>query len=268
MMPVKIFSAFHKPSVTPPVEWVTPIQVGTEYGAEIFCPIQDNQGDDYISEKNGSFCELTALYWIWKNLDKIDAQYIGLAHYRRYLFVPSAVKDVSVSLNLLVRWKKTKSEYRFSFNQINSFFTPSAYQRIVDMLERYPLILPKPTEMNVEGKTANVMMQFNHCHSVQDWQILRDEIMSGYPSWMDSFTQLSNQNSISTCNMFIANKSFIRDYCEWLFPLLFGLEHKVKLELNHYQRRLFGFYAERLLNLYVIQHKMTPHYLPVVFFEC
>ena len=118
-MSVKIFSAFHKPSVTPPVEWVTPIQVGTEYGTEIFCPVQDNQGDDYISEKNDSFCELTALYWIWKNLDKIDAQYIGLAHYRRYLFVPSAVKDVSVSLNLLVRWKKTKSEYRFSFNQRN-----------------------------------------------------------------------------------------------------------------------------------------------------
>ena len=267
MIPVKIFSAFHKPSIAPPVEWVIPIQVGTEKGAEIFCSIQDNQGDDHISEKNDSFCELTALYWIWKNLDKIDARYIGLAHYRRYLFVPSAVNNVSVFLNLLVRWKKKKSEYRFSFNQINSFFTPSAYKRIVDMLERYPLILPKPTEMNVEGKTANVVMQFNHCHSVQDWQILRNKIMSDYPNWADSFTQLSNQNTVSTCNMFIADKSFIRDYCEWLFPLLFGLEHKVELGLNHYQRRLFGFYAERLLNLYVIQHKMTPHYLPVVFFE-
>ena len=137
MIPVKIFSAFHKPSIAPPVEWVIPIQVGTEKGAEIFCSTQDNQGDDHISEKNDSFCELTALYWIWKNLDKIDARYIGLAHYRRYLFVPSAVNNVSVFLNLLVRWKKKKTEYRFSFNQINSFFTPSAYKRIVDMLERY-----------------------------------------------------------------------------------------------------------------------------------
>lgn len=267
MLPVKIFSAFHKPSVTPAVEWVTPIQVGAEDESEIFCFTQDNQGDDHISDKNSGFCELTALYWIWKNLDKIDARYIGLAHYRRYLFVPSEVNSVSLSLNLLIRWKKAKSEYRFSFNQIDSFFNPSAYQKIVSMLEQYPLILPKPTTLNVEGKPANVMAQFNYCHKDQNWQSLYDEIVDEYPSWTDSFTQLSNQNKLSTCNMFIADKKFIRGYCEWLFPLLFGLEHKLELRLNPYQGRLFGFYGERLLNLYVIQQKLTPHYLPVVFFE-
>ena len=41
---------------------------------------------DNISSKNKSYCELTALYWAWKNIKKIypDLEYIGLNHYRRY----------------------------------------------------------------------------------------------------------------------------------------------------------------------------------------
>lgn len=59
-----------------------PIQVGKDLHPDIDLGFQcDNTGDN-ISAKNGSYCELTALYWAWKNLKNVDI--IGLAHYRRY----------------------------------------------------------------------------------------------------------------------------------------------------------------------------------------
>lgn len=56
-----------------------PIQVGAALTDKRIAMVTDNQGEN-ISEKNKKYCELTALYWIWKN---DHAKYVGLSHYRR-----------------------------------------------------------------------------------------------------------------------------------------------------------------------------------------
>ncbi len=73
--------------------WETPIQAGAALTDQRICEVCDDTGDN-ISYKNRQYCELTALYWIWKN-DQSD--YVGLGHYRRHFEVNEE------TLKLLVR---------------------------------------------------------------------------------------------------------------------------------------------------------------------
>lgn len=62
------------------------IQAGAALADNIYYGAVDNVGDN-ISEKNEQYCELTVLYWVWKN-DRAD--YVGISHYRRKFHLTEA----------------------------------------------------------------------------------------------------------------------------------------------------------------------------------
>lgn len=84
MAKIQILVASHKPDRVYQDDVYIPIHVGraiSNFKSEMAGMIGDDI-DDNISYKNGEYCELTAIYWAWKNLKNVD--YVGLAHYRRY----------------------------------------------------------------------------------------------------------------------------------------------------------------------------------------
>ena len=85
---IKIFISCHKKCELLRNKYIFPIQVGTALSPERFPDMFHDDDGENISKLNPMYCELTAQYWAWKN---IDADYYGFMHYRRYFSLNSTM---------------------------------------------------------------------------------------------------------------------------------------------------------------------------------
>lgn len=235
-MDIKILVAAHKRYWMPDDSVYLPIQVGAALHPALGY-IPDNTGDN-ISDKNPNYCELTALYWAWKNL---DCEYIGLCHYRRYFGHKVHAKDI-----------KKKKE---------AIFTKADYE---NLLTKYDVILPKKRNYYIE----TVRSQYEHAHFKKDLDETEKIIAEKYPGYSDAFTKVMNQRKLHILNMFVMKKPLFDEYCTWLFDILFELEKRTDLtSYDTYEARLFGFISERLFNVWLERQNLKTCEVPVVFLE-
>ena len=108
MKKVSVIVATHIKYKMPKDKMYLPLHVGKE-GKDSIGFKGDNSGKN-ISNKNPYFCELTGLYWAWKNL-KDD--YIGLVHYRRHF------KGAKINKKDLVNSVITLEEVDEIFNKVD-----------------------------------------------------------------------------------------------------------------------------------------------------
>ena len=217
---IEIYIAIHKKAKVLNRECYIPIQVGAE-GKEDLGYIKDNTGDN-ISCKNPNYCELTALYWIWKHS---LADVVGLVHYRRYFFKSF--------------WT-TNMEKAISKNDIEKY------------LEKYDLILPSP----YYTYKRTVEEQYAENHNIEDYKKLREIIKQKTPEYLEAFDAISNRRYFYNYNMFIMSKKLFDEYVEWVFPILEELEKQVNIDnYSDYNKRIYGFLSERLFNVWIERHK-------------
>jgi hypothetical protein len=238
----------HKKDIMATQEPYFPIQLGKEISNIDLGIANDNTGDN-ISYKNQSFCELTGIYWAWKNLKNTEV--IGLCHYRRYFdfygicqhFKPYTIFPLS------------------SFPSINL----SIPTKIINAAKEGTIILPRQ-----ENYPTSVMSQFNENHSSIDINIIRDIIKEDCDEkYSHAFRRVLVQNNkLSLCNMFIMNWTNFDNYCSWLFHILNKAEISIDISnYSSYQKRIYGFLAERLLNVWVYAEGKNIKRFPIIFFS-
>ena len=63
-------------------------------------------------------------------------------------------------------------------------------------------------------------------------------------------------------------KNLFDTYCAWLFAILSELEKRIDLTgRSVYEKRVFGFLAERLFNVWLEKQHIRKHELNVIFLE-
>lgn len=221
---VKIAVATHKPYQMPTDSMYIPLHVGAEgkkdkTGSELdFGYQKDNSGIDNISELNSSFCELTGLYWVWKN---IDADYIGLVHYRRH----------------------------FSMNGKGGKFNKVlTYRELAPYLGTVKVFVPLKQKYYIE----TLYSHYAHTHYASHLVETRSIIGEKYPRYLRAYDKVIKRRSGYMFNMMIMQQELLNEYCNWLFDILFELKKEIHMpELSAFQARFFGRVSEILFNVWL-----------------
>ena len=238
-MEIKIIVAYHKKAELIKSIDFLPIHVGRSLTQDRFC-IEDVIGDDTgenISNKNNLYNEMTAVYYVWKN---VDASFYGLTHYRRqFLFDENA--------------KKTY----YSIKKVNdNFFKKIKYshEKLNSLLEQNDFIAPKPM------KRKSVYEHYKNAHDVADLDYAIEVINDKFPEFSEATQEYVFGQNCYFYNMFIFDKETFNRYCEFVFGVLSLLEERFAGKRMFISERLTGIFITQL-----IKEGKNGLFLPVVY---
>lgn len=244
MSNVKILISCHKPSVIPDSDLMMAIEVGAALrNKHIEGALQDNLGDN-ISEKNKMYCELTAQYWAWKNL---DADYYGFFHYRRYLSFADQRFSTDEWQNVIENTptREVLDKYRLTDDYIQS------------LVENYDIVLSEEKNVaKMPDRNGSIYEQYKNGRSlnIKDLDLVREIVAEKHPDYLDTFDQVINGKKTCLCNMYIMKRAIFTQYMSWLFDIL--LEFEKRADMSEYTvegYRTPGHLAERLLTVFCWQ---------------
>lgn len=233
-MNIQIFVAAHKPCQLPDVSCYVPIQVGAAGKDQITYEqlgitsrtgaITRDDGGENISTKNPFYCELTATYYIWKN---VTADVVGLCHYRRYFAN-----------------KKSLGTDDEPFKNVLS------QDEIEKLMADYDVVIPKRNKYFIE----TLYSHYAHTMDGMHLDVAREVMAQVCPQDLKYMDAIFSRTNGSMYNMCIMKKEVFDAYSEWLFALLKGVEERVDVTgLSDFQARLFGRVSEILMNVWILK---------------
>lgn len=232
-MNIKLIVAAHKAYRMPRDPMYLPLHVG-KAGKDLDLGFQGDNTGDNISEKNATFCELTGIYWAWKNL---SADYVGLCHYRRHF-----------------RGKPGRDKW-------DCILTAA---QAGQLLRDTDVLLPKRRNYYIES----VYDQYVHAHPAEGLDLALKLAAEQGENYRRAVETVKRRTWTHIFNMFLMKRDIFDGYCQWLFDILFEVERQVDISAySQYDRRVFGFVSERLLDVYLEANGIPYKEIPVMFME-
>lgn len=205
---------------------------------------KDNTGDN-ISARNNSYCELTGLYWVWKN---VSMDCVGMVHYRR----------VFAELKPHFDFKG-----RHIFLNTKNSFRVLEEDDICRLLEKADIIV-KSSEFRMKSNEKIFRNQLGkELFDYVCWYLKNKE-----SSYYDTYRKVLKQHHHINCNMFIGSKKIVDCYCEWLFPILQDIDDKRYEKYGrYYANREIGYISELLFEVWLDKNDIKYIIQDVVFLE-
>lgn len=232
-----LYVAYHKAAPVIASPSIVPIHVGHALATEpLPGMIADSDGIS-ISEKNRAYCELTALYWAWKN--NRGASHIGLMHYRRVLDfgAPAPARAVAETFPT-----------RFDIGSWTAQAEAYLGQTVLP-----DLIIPPRHHMGL-----SVAHNFAQSHNAAEFARARVIVENLSPEMIPAFDRVAQARVLRLGNIMVMSRPLLDRYASWLFAVLEELD-VADISRAHYSpemHRYAGFIAERLLTVFVdhLQH--------------
>lgn len=249
-MSVKLLVAHHKPSLILESPICLPVHVGRALAVEPTAAWlrQRMPGDDTgdnVSALNGTLCELTAMYWAWKNFQKLGSpEWIGLMHYRRHFLLGREAGE-AVRERLRVVYETLTPGYL-----ADAALTTEAAARILDGVD---IVVANPARLDL-----TVAEQFR-LDAVRPEHRCRPEVLDmavaalarRHPGHAAAAWRYLEGREHYWGNMFVMGRELFFRYAEWLFGILFETGERLYPDgMAGARDRALGYVGERLLGVF------------------
>ncbi len=192
----------------------------------------DSEGES-IARLNGCINELTAVYWIWKNT---RTKIVGVSHYRRF----------------------------FCDNEVACYENPLRMESAEEYIKEYELIVNQRTldsSLTIEEELKCPLSE----KAFNDGYFMITENLKKYqPEYLNDYYEVMSNHTLCYYNMFVTTWDIFDAYCKWLFSFLIPAAEEFDVDAYEGQdKRTIGFFAERMLSVWLHHNPLKIKSLPV-----
>ncbi len=228
----QIFVVYHTAAPLFESELLHPIQTGAALSAEKLPMLHDDTGE-HRSQQNPSWCELTVLYWIWKNALHAAPQcdYWGLCHYRRFMSFTRKPSGQQRKIEI-ARFQRDFEKHFAHAPTLSSYdlYLPESY-------DCYPL---------------TVEQDYLAAHPAEGWHLMKQVLIDLQPDYESTMHEVLTGHKVHFALNFVMRRDHFDAAMSWIFSLVEEWQQRVKtLDLeSSLPPRLMGFIIERFINIW------------------